>query len=132
MQSLPCTSTAGRFAAERERNRARTQNAIDRAVAMEALAAVLRSRPLRVITDFRPGNDCMPTLACSVRPDYAGLDQVYIDAHVRDGGWKRHPSRESRLSGTHDTRALIHKATGAELLLIITLPHGEVAQWEAA
>jgi hypothetical protein len=102
------------------------------AAACDALADVLRLRPLTVVTDFRPRADVMPTLACKVRLDYCGLDQVYIDAQLRDLGWVANPAQESRLSGTYDIRALLHKTSGAELLLIITLPHGDAPQWEAA
>jgi hypothetical protein len=103
-----------------------------RLAALEALAATLRARPLNVVSDLRPRDGAMPLIALRVRPDYCGLDQVFIDATLRDAGWTPNAKARSTLNAKYDCRALVHTATGAELLVVITLPFGEVPQWEAA
>jgi len=132
MTSLPCTTIAGRHAADRQRLTGHLAHAAACQHAFDELARALRRRFAVVHTDFRLRAGTKPTIALGVRADYAGLDQVYIDAHVRECGFRPHPTAESRLTVKHDMRALVHKATHAELLLIITLPYGVVEHVEAA
>lgn len=125
-------TTAGSLAAQRQRARDQRLCANERLVALEGLAALLRRRPLNVLIDFRSRDAAIPTIACKVRVDHCGLDQVYIDAAIHDTGWSPNRNGLSRLNARYDCRFLAHPATGAVVLLIITLPHGEAPQWEAA
>lgn len=85
-----------------------------RRAALEAIAADLRTRPLTVITDFRHRDGAIPTIALKVRPDYCGLDQIFIDATLRAGGWSANAKDRSTLNAKYDCRAVVHEETGAE------------------
>lgn len=130
MHTLPCTTVAGRHAADRQRALVRPQP--DPAlVALDTLAAYLRKRPLNVIASPARGGD-MACIALKIRLEYLGLDYVWIDAVLNDLEWTPTRESDSRLNARYDIRVVQHKATGAKALLIITLPYGAVEHVEAA
>jgi hypothetical protein len=108
------------------------QRRIAQMTAAQSLVDALRTRPLSVMADLRSRDDAVPTIALKVRADYCGLDQIFIDATLRDAGWTPNARARSTLNAKYDCRALVHTASGAELLVVITLPFGQVPQWEAA
>ncbi len=129
-QRVSQRSIAGRHAADHQRARDRALPD-PKLVALEALAAVLRKRPLRVMKDFVVGQDQLPTIALKVRMDYFGLDYLFVDTAVNELGWRGSIANLSRRNETHDVRVLEH-ASGARLLLLIALPHGDIEHVEAA
>jgi hypothetical protein len=131
-QMLPRTTIAGRHAADRQRARERAPLPDPKLAALEALAALLRKRPMRVFCDFHAAGGALPTIAAKVRLEYFFVDYVFIDAAVNDLGWRRNLTTSSRHTEKYDMRVLDHAASGARLLLIITLPHGEIEHVEAA
>lgn len=132
MATLPCTTTAGRHAAQLRRERDREELTAERLAALDTLTRALQSRPLQTVSDLRPRAEALPQIACKLRLDYCGLDRVWIDATLRDLDWR--PARDvmSRFNGKYEFRVLEHVHTGARLALTITLPEGVAQHWEAA
>lgn len=127
MSPLPCRTVAGRHAADRQRNRRDPQR-----IAVETLWKLLCTRPLRTAADLSTRGDRLPTIALKIRLDYFGLDYVFVEAALHDLGWRNSVTELSRRNSTHDVRVLEHQETGARLLLLIALPHGELEHVEAA
>lgn len=132
MSPLPCTTTAGRHAAQLRRERADNELNAKRLAALEALTRALQGRPLQTVSDLHPRAEALPQIACKLRLDYCGLDRVWIDATLRDLDWRAARDVMSRFNGKYEFRVLEHVHSGARLALTITLPEGVVEHWEAA
>ena len=132
MQSPPCTTVAGRHAAQLARDRGLAALTGDQFAALETLAGALRRRPLQVVADLTPREHALPQIACKVRLEYLGLDYVWIDATLHELGWRPDPTALSRFNGRYEFRVLVHRGTGTRVSVTITLPEGRFEHWEAA
>jgi hypothetical protein len=130
------TSIAGRHAADRQR--ARAADAVTAVTAdaqfdaRKALAYRLERAGLHTFADIIPRPNVEPTLALRCRVDSCEQDHARIYAILDEMGWKSDVNRLSRINHRYDILRLVHPATGATLVLIITLPAYQVSPWEAA
>jgi hypothetical protein len=130
------TSIAGRHAADRQRARAAEAASAHIVDAQFEAAAVLAFRlqrsGLQTCADILPHRPIEPTLGVRCRIDHCEADHSLIYAILDELGWKTDPKRLSRVNARYDILRLVHAASGATLVLIITLPAYQVGAWEAA
>lgn len=136
MDYLPCTTVAGRHAADRARDR-------DRAEAQSLIAELqdrvrgeldreLRSYGLTTHPHLHPALGYERSLWVNCRLASAATDHALVYAILDELGWSPDRARLSRIRQTHDVLRLRHAATDATLVLIVKVPFGEVAPLEAA
>lgn len=133
------TSTAGRHAADRERERAAQRAAADlfdiHSAARGLLARTLTTRGLRVFADHSKPGGHEPSIGVNCSVERSEHDQAIVTATLDELGWAPNPHRTSRFTHRYQTLRLHQPATGARVLLLVHVPNGvliERNQWEAA
>lgn len=133
MNSPPCTTVAGRHAADtaRRAEALAKQRRIDlsHADAREALRAAIAHRGLRV---FEKLSDDDPSLFVRCSIENCWNDQRVVNAVVDELGWTPDTLRLSRFQDHYENVRLYQAATGARVLLTVSRPgalqnHGQAA-----
>lgn len=137
---MPCTrSTAGRHAADRERERqAQALIAEDaerselQQAARERLASALQFHGLEAHRRFEEVLGPDRTLKVDCRLESCANDQRLVYAILDSQGWMPDRRRLTRISARYHVLRVAHRVTGAALSVVLSLPNSEVEQWEAA
>lgn len=129
MPHLPCTTIAGRLAADIAR--ARDQQ-LRGDIAIEQLSQALSRRGLLINEHLDPslGADRSIWVNCRVATCYFDHGMVYAVLDEHD--WHPDCARLSRTNSRYDIVRIRHGATHACLVIIIKLPNAAIPQWEAA
>lgn len=131
MHTLPCTTVAGRAAADRRRAEAGLINQLqDRS--REELDRALRFYGLPTVPHFNEALETDRTLFVECRLPCAEADRKLVYDVLDQEGWKPDAARTSRHRGWYDFLRLRHEGTDALLAVIIKRPHGEITHLEAA
>lgn len=132
MSAIPCTTVAGRHAAQLRRQRERSAQRTDHDIAREHLALAASLRGLTICRHFDPALGSERALWIDCRHGRCPTDHQLVYALLDELGWQPDTARLSRQNAHYDTCRLTHQASGAALCVIIKLPKGEPTQWEAA
>lgn len=129
-------STAGRHAADLARRRTADAATLDarrlQDAAREALARAFRLRGLTVYPHFSPELEDERSLWVECRLASCREDHALVYAVLDDDGWQPDRERYSRVSARYEVLRLTHRGSGAKLALIVKIPTGIVAHWDAA
>lgn len=132
----PCTTIAGRHAADRQRERDRAQQhevQQDRQDhARRELDRALTQLGFTTHPHFERGLESERSLWVNCRVQAARTDHELVYAVLDAQGWRPDIARLSRLRQSHDILRLRHRATGASLVVIIKVPFGHIEPLEAA
>ncbi len=126
------TTTAGRHAADRQREHLAVDFALEQQAARAFLAHKLRAHGLVVFADTAERPNVEPSIAVNCRVDSCAADRETVYALLDETGWTKHPSRFARHNGYGDFVPLVHPTTRATCWLIVKVPSPRVPQWEAA
>lgn len=131
MHTLPCTTVAGRAAADRRRAELGIITHVqDRA--REELDRALRFYGLTTKPHFDEALATDRLLWVECRLSCAEADRKLVFDVLDQEGWQPDAERTSRHRGWYDFLRLRHASTDALLAVIIKIPHGEVTHLEAA
>lgn len=132
MHTLPCTTIAGRFAADRQRadGAALIRQLQDRA--RDELDRALRFYGLTTRPHFHPALDAERSLWVECRLTCHDADHKLVYAVLDQEGWAPAVDRLSRHGQRYDVLRLRHATTDARLVLIVKVPFGEFPHLEAA
>lgn len=131
MHTLPCTTVAGRTAADRRRAEAGIITQLqDRS--REELDRALRFYGLPTVPHFQEALETDRPLWVECRLPCAEADRKLVYDVLDQEGWKPDSDRTSRHRGWYDFLRVRHEGTDALLAIIIKRPHGEITHLEAA
>lgn len=132
MPTLPCTTVAGRHAADARRAR----DALDRREledsAREQLAREFRSYGLTTFPHLQPELGIDRSIWVECRLASCAADRALVYAILDELHWQPDPARLSRIRQSHEVVRLRHRDTGATVVLIVKLPAEAPAPLEAA
>lgn len=131
MHTLPCTTVAGRAAADRRRAELGIITQVQNR-AREELDRALRFYGLATVPHFQEALDTDRLLWVTCRLSCAEADRKLVYDVLDQEGWAIDRERPSRHWLAFDVLRLRHTSTDALLALIIKIPHGEVTHLEAA
>lgn len=132
MTPLPCTTVAGRHAADQARERRRADRSTDQDTARWALERALRTYGLTTHPHLQPSLGIDRTIWVNCRLPTASADHAWIYAQLDELGWRPDRERLSRIRQGYDVLRLRHTASDATLVLIVKVPFGAVEPLEAA
>lgn len=125
-------STAGRHAADRERERDAAETRELQDAARERLASAIRYHSLDCHARFEEVLGPDRTLKVECRLASCANDQRLVYAIFDSQGWRPDERRISRINARYHVLRLVHAATKAKLCVVLSLPNAQVEQWEAA
>lgn len=132
MRSPPCTTIAGRLAADRRR--AADANLVEQLHdrARDELDRALRLAGLTTRPHFHRELAAERSLWIDCRLDRAHDDHRLVYAILDAQGWAPDRERLSRHGQRYDVLRLRHAGTDATVVVIVKVPFGEVVPLEAA
>lgn len=132
MHTLPCTTVAGRTAADRQRAMEAHARQDAQQKAREDLNRALMFYGLPTAPHFNPGLGEDRSLWVDCRIVCAAADRRLIADVMDQEGWRSDVHRLSRHGERYEVLRVRHTKTDATLVVIVKVPHGEVTYLEAA
>lgn len=135
MHTPHCTTVVGRHAADLARARAaiaQGEHDDQQDHARRELDRTLRGFGLRTEPHFDPTLQTERSIFVHCRVHTARADHELVYAILDDQGWRSDCARLSRFRQAYDVLRLVHRGTGATLVVIIKVPFGAFAPLEAA
>lgn len=132
MPNLPCTTVAGRHAADARRTRAYAGLLERQDAAREQLVHELRSYGLVTYPHLQPELGVDRSIWVECRVASCANDRAFVYAILDELHWQPDTTRLSRFRQSYEVVRLRHADTGAAVVLIVKIPFGVPEPLEAA
>jgi len=132
MHTLPCTTVAGRAAADRQRVAVTQERRAEQQKAREDLNRAFMFYGLPTTPHFDPLLGEGRSLWVDCRIVCAAADRKLVADVMDQEGWTPDVEAYSRITQRYDVLRVTHAKTGAKLVVIVKNPGGEVTHLEAA